>query len=77
MVTLQLNIQIINVSIRDFKNDIYKVKLKKHSVMNLSHVIDEFSFGDHFPYISQPLDKSVEVNDNRKREYLLERMFIK
>ena len=29
MVTLQLNIQIINVSIRDFKNDTYKFKLKK------------------------------------------------
>ncbi|TIB92347.1 DUF1692-domain-containing protein [Wallemia mellicola] len=35
-----------------------------HKLMNLSHTIDEFSFGQHFPYISQPLDKSVEITDN-------------
>ncbi|KAG5641688.1 hypothetical protein DXG03_004435 [Asterophora parasitica] len=29
--------------------------------MNLSHVISEFSFGPHFPDISQPLDYSYEV----------------
>ncbi|KAH9981895.1 endoplasmic reticulum vesicle transporter-domain-containing protein [Russula compacta] len=32
-----------------------------HSLMNLSHVITEFSFGKHFPEISQPLDNSFEV----------------
>jgi hypothetical protein len=31
------------------------------SVMNLSHVITEFSFGKHFPEITQPLDNSFEV----------------
>jgi endoplasmic reticulum-Golgi intermediate compartment protein 2 len=30
-------------------------------VMNLSHVITEFSFGKHFPEITQPLDNSVEI----------------
>jgi hypothetical protein len=29
--------------------------------MNLSHVITEFSFGKHFPEITQPLDNSFEV----------------
>ena len=30
-------------------------------VMNLSHIIHEFSFGPFFPRISQPLDNSVEI----------------
>ena len=30
-------------------------------VMNMSHVITEFSFGKHFPEITQPLDNSFEV----------------
>lgn len=32
-----------------------------HALMNLSHVINEFSFGPFFPRISQPLDNSVEM----------------
>ncbi|BGP50674.1 hypothetical protein JCM10450v2_006599 [Rhodotorula kratochvilovae] len=32
-----------------------------HALMNLSHVIHEFSFGPYFPRIVQPLDNSVEV----------------
>ncbi|GAA6064745.1 hypothetical protein JCM10212_001597 [Sporobolomyces blumeae] len=32
-----------------------------HSLMNLSHVIHEFSFGPYFPKIVQPLDNSVEI----------------
>lgn len=32
-----------------------------HSLMNLSHVIHEFSFGPFFPRIVQPLDNSVEL----------------
>jgi hypothetical protein len=35
------------------------------SVMNLSHVITEFSFGKHFPEITQPLDNSFEVTHDR------------
>ncbi|WVR06893.1 hypothetical protein IAU60_003929 [Kwoniella sp. DSM 27419] len=31
-----------------------------HKLMNLSHVVHEFSFGPFFPAISQPLDKSFE-----------------
>lgn len=31
------------------------------AVMNLSHVITEFSFGKHFPEITQPLDNSFEI----------------
>ncbi|GAA5985019.1 hypothetical protein JCM10908_002490 [Rhodotorula pacifica] len=32
-----------------------------HALMNLSHVIDEFSFGPYFPRIVQPLDNSIEL----------------
>ncbi|KAJ7644363.1 endoplasmic reticulum vesicle transporter-domain-containing protein [Roridomyces roridus] len=32
-----------------------------HKLMNLSHVITEFSFGPYFPDIVQPLDNSFEV----------------
>ncbi|GAA5946476.1 hypothetical protein JCM3765_000260 [Sporobolomyces pararoseus] len=32
-----------------------------HALMNLSHVIHEFSFGPYFPKIVQPLDNSVYV----------------
>ncbi|UZJ51044.1 hypothetical protein CBS101457_000364 [Exobasidium rhododendri] len=34
-----------------------------HSMMNLSHVFHEFSFGPYFPQIAQPLDSSVEVSN--------------
>ncbi|POY76457.1 hypothetical protein BMF94_0658 [Rhodotorula taiwanensis] len=32
-----------------------------HALMNLSHIIDEFSFGPYFPRIAQPLDNSAEI----------------
>ncbi|KAL4255233.1 DUF1692-domain-containing protein [Pleurotus pulmonarius] len=32
-----------------------------HSLMNLSHIITEFSFGPFFPDITQPLDMTYEV----------------
>ncbi|WWC70147.1 uncharacterized protein I206_104094 [Kwoniella pini CBS 10737] len=32
-----------------------------HQLMNLSHIVHEFSFGPFFPAISQPLDKSYEI----------------
>lgn len=34
--------------------------------MNLSHVITEFSFGPYFPDITQPLDNSFEVTQDRE-----------
>ncbi|KAL7421606.1 hypothetical protein Q5752_003375 [Cryptotrichosporon argae] len=34
-----------------------------HKLMNLSHIIHEFSFGPFFPAISQPLDLSLETTD--------------
>lgn len=37
-----------------------------HNLMNLSHVIHEFSFGPYFPRISQPLDNSAEVTEHRQ-----------
>jgi hypothetical protein len=40
--------------------------LKFESEMNLSHIITEFSFGPHFPDITQPLDDSFEVAQHRK-----------
>jgi hypothetical protein len=33
--------------------------------MNLSHIINEFSFGPYFPDITQPLDYSYEVAPER------------
>lgn len=39
-------------------------------VMNLSHVISEFSFGQFFPNIVQPLDNSVEVTDKRELSFI-------
>jgi hypothetical protein len=36
------------------------------TVMNLSHVITEFSFGPYFPDITQPLDYSFEVAQDRE-----------
>ncbi|GAA95597.1 uncharacterized protein L969DRAFT_101698 [Mixia osmundae IAM 14324] len=35
-----------------------------HKLMNLSHVIHEFSFGPLFPGISQPLDNTLEVTES-------------
>lgn len=39
--------------------------LLKIVVMNMSHVITEFSFGPYFPDITQPLDYSFEVAQGR------------
>ena len=36
------------------------------AAMNLSHVINEFSFGPYFPDITQPLDNSFEITPDRK-----------
>ncbi|KAF8177098.1 endoplasmic reticulum vesicle transporter-domain-containing protein [Mycena galopus ATCC 62051] len=36
-----------------------------HKLMNLSHIITEFSFGPYFPDITQPLDNSLEVTHER------------
>jgi hypothetical protein len=33
--------------------------------MNLSHIINEFSFGPYFPDITQPLDFSYEIANER------------
>ncbi|TFK93799.1 DUF1692-domain-containing protein [Polyporus arcularius HHB13444] len=35
-----------------------------HKLMNLSHVITEFSFGPYFPDIAQPLDNSFELTSD-------------
>ncbi|KAH9948568.1 endoplasmic reticulum vesicle transporter-domain-containing protein [Amylocystis lapponica] len=35
-----------------------------HKLMNLSHVITEFSFGPYFPDITQPLDNSFEITED-------------
>jgi len=34
------------------------------SLMNMSHVINEFSFGPYFPDITQPLDHSLEITQD-------------
>lgn len=34
--------------------------------MNLSHIINEFSFGPYFPDITQPLDYTFELARDRK-----------
>lgn len=39
-------------------------------VMNLTHVIHEFSFGPFFPAISQPLDMSLETTEERRSSYV-------
>jgi len=43
-----------------------KRDLTDFAVMNLSHVITEFSFGPYFPDIAQPLDNSFELTHERK-----------
>jgi endoplasmic reticulum-Golgi intermediate compartment protein 2 len=39
-------------------------------VMNMSHVINEFSFGPYFPDITQPLDFSYEMTEDGKSFFL-------
>lgn len=40
-----------------------------HQLMNLSHVVHEFSFGPFFPAISQPLDMTFERTEQRGQVY--------
>ncbi|KAJ9119384.1 hypothetical protein QFC24_005617 [Naganishia onofrii] len=35
-----------------------------HTLMNLSHIIHEFSFGPYFPAIAQPLDMTYTITDS-------------
>jgi len=44
---------------------------QKNLEMNLSHVITEFSFGPYFPDITQPLDDSFEMTQERMFQQLL------
>ena len=37
------------------------------AVMNLSHVVHEFSFGPYFPNLAQPLESSVETTPEREQ----------
>ena len=37
-----------------------------HNLMNLSHVVHEFSFGPFFPAISQPLDLTYAQTEERE-----------
>lgn len=39
--------------------------------MNLSHIINEFSFGPYFPDITQPLDYSYEIANDRMPPHCL------
>lgn len=36
------------------------------AVMNLSHIIHEFSFGPYFPAIAQPLDMTYTITEQRE-----------
>jgi len=36
---------------------------RSFAVMNLSHIIHEWSFGPYYPKIAQPLDMSMEISD--------------
>ncbi|KIJ52477.1 hypothetical protein M422DRAFT_26067 [Sphaerobolus stellatus SS14] len=40
-----------------------------HNMINMSHVINEFSFGPYFPDITQPLDYSFEIADDHFKAY--------
>lgn len=40
------------------------------SGINMSHIIHEFSFGDYFPAIAEPLDSSMEMTDDRTSRLL-------
>jgi hypothetical protein len=40
-----------------------------HSLMNLSHIVHEFSFGPFFPAIAQPLDMTYEQTEKRASAY--------
>ena len=44
----------------------------RYTVMNMSYVITEFSFGKHFPEMNQPIDNSSEVTHDSASLLLLE-----
>jgi len=55
-----MSTRIINVSLGHAE-----MMYADQTVMNLTHVVHEFSFGPYFPAISQPLDMSIESTPNR------------
>ena len=59
MVTVAPNMSTTTVSPISVSGE--KKILTNPAVMNLSHVITEFSFGPYFPDIAQPLDNSFEL----------------
>jgi hypothetical protein len=42
-----------------------------HQLMNLSHIVHEFSFGPFFPAISQPLDMTFERTEQRESSHAM------
>lgn len=55
-----------NLHITTLGHGYFSFEHTDHNLMNLSHVIHEFSFGPYFPAIAQPLDSSVEISNERK-----------
>ncbi|CAO1631993.1 unnamed protein product [Sympodiomycopsis kandeliae] len=51
-----------NIHITSLGHGYWSWEHTPHNLMNLSHVIHEYSFGPYFPDISQPLDHSVEIS---------------
>lgn len=37
--------------------------------LNFSHAVSEFSFGDFFPYINNPLDATVKITEENRQSY--------
>ena len=55
-----------------FLATIVEYTFTRYTVMNMSHVITEFSFGKHFPEMNQPIDNSSEVTHDSASLLLLE-----
>ncbi|CAO1616010.1 unnamed protein product [Parajaminaea phylloscopi] len=53
-----------NLHISTLGHGYFSFEHTPHEIMNLSHVIHEFSFGPYFPDIAQPLDHSVELSND-------------
>lgn len=51
-----------NIHITSLGHGYWSWEHTPHELMNLSHVIHEYSFGPYFPDIAQPLDHSVEIS---------------
>ncbi|ORZ15630.1 endoplasmic reticulum vesicle transporter-domain-containing protein [Absidia repens] len=62
--SIQANKVAANLHVTSLGHGYHSHEHTDHSLMNFTHRIDEFSFGEYYPSLVNPLDNSVEISNS-------------